>query len=73
MDVPDFQVVVTSSSISPEDLVQASKVAESELPKLTAEQRRVAREFKISEEEYARARKRRGFTERKGFAPEGGD
>jgi predicted secreted protein len=63
MGATDFQVVVRSSWISPEDLAQASTVAESELPKLMAEQRRLARQFKISEEEYARAERARRYAE----------
>jgi hypothetical protein len=63
MQSANFQVVVTTSSISPEDWVQASNTSASQLPKLTAEQRRVAREFKISEEEYARGEKARLYGE----------
>ncbi|GEM_PF-1797304 len=55
MGAPDFQVVIGESSISPADWVRASAVPGRGLPELTDEQKKVARGFKISEEEYARA------------------
>ena len=54
MGAPQFQVVVQGSRISPEDLVRAMNASESELPKLTQEQKKIARGFKMSQEEYAR-------------------
>ena len=54
MEASDFQVVIEGSSISPADWVRASAARGTELPELTAEQKKVARGFKISEEEYAR-------------------
>ena len=50
-----FQIVVSDSQSSLEDWQRAQKVAKSQLPRLTDDQKEVARKFKISEEEYARA------------------
>jgi hypothetical protein len=55
MEAPQFQVVVQGSSISPEDWLRAMRAPASELPKLSGEQKKVARGFNTSGEEYARS------------------
>lgn len=49
-----FEIVVPDYSSSVDEWQRAMQAAESELPKLTDEQKEVARKFKISAEEYAR-------------------
>ena len=49
-----FEIRVSDYSSSVEDWRRAQQAAHSELPELTAEQKDMAKKFKISEEEYAR-------------------
>ena len=54
MKSPQFEVVVQGSRISPEDLMRAMRASVSELPKLTEEQKKNARRFGETPQEYAR-------------------
>jgi len=54
MAMAHFNVVISGASSSVEDWQKASNAPKTELPKLNAEQKEVARKMAISEEEYAR-------------------
>jgi len=51
----DFEVMVSDHSTSVEEWDRAQRAPRSELPKLSADQKDMARKFGISEEEYARS------------------
>jgi len=54
MATPHFNVFVSGVTGSVEDWQKAMNAPKTELPKLTAQQREIARRMNISEEEYAR-------------------
>jgi len=54
MDTPHFDVFISGSTGSVEDWQNAMNAPKSELPKLNAGQKEVARRMGMSEEEYAR-------------------
>ena len=51
----DFEIIVSDHGTSVEEWDRAQRAPRSELPKLSAEQKDMAKKFKISEEEYARS------------------
>ena len=51
----DFEIIISDHSTSVEEWDRAQRAPRSELPKLSAEQKEMARKFRISEEEYARS------------------
>jgi hypothetical protein len=51
----DFEIVVSDHTTSVEEWDRAQKAPRSELPKLSAEQKDLAKKFEIPEEEYARS------------------
>jgi hypothetical protein len=51
----DFDIVVSDHTTSVEEWDRAQKAPRSELPKLSAEQKDIAKKFEISEDEYARS------------------
>ena len=51
----DFETIVSDHTTSVEEWDRAQRAPRSELPKLSAEQKDMAKQFEISEEEYARS------------------